>query len=154
DRVVRKCLAKDRERRWQSAADLSDELTWIAQSPQASPSAAPTATAMPPPSRRPILPALAVVTIVALVSALAWSIWRGQPRAGAGRIPRTLAIEVPDGLGTLRGGLAVSPDGRTIVFASGGSGPLYVRRAGAPGAVPIAKTEGARTPFFSFDGQS
>ncbi len=29
DRVVRKCLAKDPEKRWQSAADLTDELRWI-----------------------------------------------------------------------------------------------------------------------------
>jgi serine/threonine protein kinase len=31
DRVVRKCLAKDPEERWQSARDLKDELQWIAE---------------------------------------------------------------------------------------------------------------------------
>jgi len=31
DRVVRKCLAKDPEARWQTAADLRDELRWIAE---------------------------------------------------------------------------------------------------------------------------
>ena len=31
DRVVRKCLAKDPEDRWQSAADLGSELKWIAE---------------------------------------------------------------------------------------------------------------------------
>src|SRR5437870_11781796 len=31
DRVVRKCLAKDPDERWQSAHDLMDELTWIAE---------------------------------------------------------------------------------------------------------------------------
>ena len=31
DRVVRKCLAKDLEDRWQTARDLHDELTWIAE---------------------------------------------------------------------------------------------------------------------------
>ncbi|HTQ57610.1 MAG TPA: protein kinase [Bryobacteraceae bacterium] len=31
DRLVRKCLAKDPEARWQSAADLRDELNWIGQ---------------------------------------------------------------------------------------------------------------------------
>src|SRR5262245_18348832 len=29
DRIVQKCLAKEPERRWQSAADLADELKWI-----------------------------------------------------------------------------------------------------------------------------
>src|SRR6266849_4748515 len=29
DRVVKKCLAKEPERRWQSASDLADELKWV-----------------------------------------------------------------------------------------------------------------------------
>ena len=32
DRVVRKCLAKDPDGRWQTAHDMRDELTWIAES--------------------------------------------------------------------------------------------------------------------------
>ena len=31
DRVVRKCLAKDPEDRWQNAADLGSEIQWIAE---------------------------------------------------------------------------------------------------------------------------
>jgi eukaryotic-like serine/threonine-protein kinase len=31
DRVVKKCLAKEPERRWQGASDLCDELKWIAE---------------------------------------------------------------------------------------------------------------------------
>ena len=31
NRVVRKCLAKDRDERWQSAKDLCDELKWVAE---------------------------------------------------------------------------------------------------------------------------
>ena len=30
DRVVKKCLRKDRDDRWQSARDVTDELKWIA----------------------------------------------------------------------------------------------------------------------------
>jgi Tol biopolymer transport system component/DNA-binding winged helix-turn-helix (wHTH) protein/predicted Ser/Thr protein kinase len=36
ERVTRKCLAKDPDARWQSAADLRDELEWIAERPAAS----------------------------------------------------------------------------------------------------------------------
>src|ERR1700726_3656004 len=32
DRVVKKCLRKDRDDRWQSARDITDELKWIAES--------------------------------------------------------------------------------------------------------------------------
>ena len=46
DRVLKKCLAKDRDKRWQTASDLKDELKWIAGgSGKASASPA-------PPSRR------------------------------------------------------------------------------------------------------
>src|ERR1700736_1794527 len=31
DRVVKKCLAKESEKRWQAASDLTDELKWIAE---------------------------------------------------------------------------------------------------------------------------
>ncbi|HSS44759.1 MAG TPA: serine/threonine-protein kinase, partial [Thermoanaerobaculia bacterium] len=34
DRVVKTCLAKDPEERWQSAADIKRELKWIAEGPQ------------------------------------------------------------------------------------------------------------------------
>jgi eukaryotic-like serine/threonine-protein kinase len=37
DRVIQKCLAKDRDERWQSAKDLGDELRWIAQQAAAPP---------------------------------------------------------------------------------------------------------------------
>src|SRR5207245_2127267 len=32
DRAVKKCLAKEREKRWQAASDVCDELKWIAES--------------------------------------------------------------------------------------------------------------------------
>src|SRR5260370_783115 len=31
DRVVKKCLSKEPEKRWQAASDVCDELKWIAQ---------------------------------------------------------------------------------------------------------------------------
>src|SRR5439155_1821446 len=31
ERIVKKCLAKDPEERWQSASDLASELNWIAE---------------------------------------------------------------------------------------------------------------------------
>ena len=31
DRVVKKCLAKEPDERWQTARDLCDELKWIAE---------------------------------------------------------------------------------------------------------------------------
>src|SRR5207344_30377 len=43
ERVVRRCLAKDPEDRWQNAADLGSELKWIAEGGSQSGIAAPVA---------------------------------------------------------------------------------------------------------------
>jgi serine/threonine protein kinase len=39
DHIVRRCLAKDPDDRWQSARDLTDELKWITESRAAAQSA-------------------------------------------------------------------------------------------------------------------
>ena len=51
--------------------------------------------------------------------------------------------------------LAVSPDGRTIVFNGmrGGTTLLFKRALDAPEAVPMPGTDGARGPFFSPNGR-
>src|SRR5260370_12260117 len=48
EHVVKKCLAKDPDERWQSASDLSSELKWIGETG----SQAGEATRVPPPRRR------------------------------------------------------------------------------------------------------
>ena len=41
DHVMRRCLEKDRERRWQSIGDVTGELRWIVANPMAVPAIAP-----------------------------------------------------------------------------------------------------------------
>src|ERR1700731_1290249 len=51
DRVVKKCLAKEPEKRWQSASDLTDALTWIAEGEsRAAPATAPAKSSRTPSS--------------------------------------------------------------------------------------------------------
>src|SRR5689334_23607596 len=74
DRIVRTCLAKDPEERWQSAADLKRELQWIGESSQAG-AAAPSAAAVTLSPRRSaragwIVAALAVLGALALGASL------------------------------------------------------------------------------------
>jgi TolB-like protein/Tfp pilus assembly protein PilF len=72
DRLVRKCLAKDREKRWQTASDLSDELKWIARGGSES-AGAPVAASKPLKTgwRHPAAVAAAVAILVALALLLA-----------------------------------------------------------------------------------
>jgi len=56
---------------------------------------------------------------------------------------------------TIHNDLAVSPDGRQIVYVSGieGTTQLYLRTLGDLEAKPISGSEGAVNPFFSPDGE-
>src|SRR5260370_15071740 len=71
DRVLRKCLAKDPDDRWQTARDLKDEMEWIASAPEPG-------RAAPSPEGRASWPRLGRLTGIAaavLVIALAGSLW-------------------------------------------------------------------------------
>ena len=69
DRLVRKCLAKDPDARWQSASDVADELRWIANLSSAG---AEPAVARP----RQRHAARVVVIATALVAAAAGATWK------------------------------------------------------------------------------
>jgi TolB-like protein len=94
DRLVRKCLAKDPEKRWQTASDLSDELKWIARGGSESSSAA--ALESKPAKTGWRWAAVAVATLLAFASLLAVlnpGGWRDRllGRVAAGQI-QTLAV--------------------------------------------------------------
>ncbi len=167
DRVVRKCLAKDPERRWQSAADLRDELAWIAESASFEKSGS---MQGPRPSVQTRLPAsvltAAGVVILALTSGLAWMLYRGTQAAPATPGLRLLSIAVPQGTRLAPGGVAISPDGKTLVYAATpdaaldsprpstvtSSARLYIRRFDTNETTVVPGSDGARAPFFSPDG--
>ena len=152
DRVVRKCLARDPDARWQSAADLRDELRWIAGDGE---------RGMPggswPPRRawRDRLLGAAAVAAVALAAGLAWRPWRtATPSPPA----RHLELTVP-AMSALES-LALSPDGTTLAFistASTGTPSLWVRSLATGAVRPLVGTEGAvagSPPFWSPDGDN
>jgi serine/threonine-protein kinase len=149
--VVMTCLEKDPDDRWQSMRDVRRELEWLVSSRPESPGLA----------ERPritMLPWLvAGLTVVGAVAAVAWT-REHQPTAPP---PTRLAAALPPnaiyrpGAAPSRG-LAVSPDGRTLVFTGGANAAtraLYKRALDRLTVDPIAGTEGALQPFFSPDGQ-
>ena len=93
---------------------------------------------------------IALAAVAVLASAFAgWSLLRPEPPQPVTRF----ALTVPDAVSAgARRGLAVSPDGRTLVFADA-SGQLYRRELGQPDAVPIPGADAAWYPFFSPDGE-
>jgi serine/threonine-protein kinase len=157
DRLVKQCLAKEPDERWQTAADLCRELKWIAQSGGQA--------GMPAPLRAPAaarwrraLPA-SVAAAIALALGIAIGARIPKPPIEAAPSPAHLVIPLPPGdrfpstIGYLP--VAFSPDGHTLVYSASHNGTrqLFLRGMDSQGAEPIPGTEGGETPFFSPDGQ-
>jgi eukaryotic-like serine/threonine-protein kinase len=157
DRVVKKCLAKEPDKRWQTASDVCDELKWIAEEsrPRAAPS--PGLTAPNKMLRRWIVLSALACLIVAGIAGLA--VWNLKPS------PTTLVSRsvfflppgqrFPANVGQSLDMLALSPDGKHLVYVAneGGANQLYLRSLDSFVARPIPGTEGATDPFFSPDSE-
>jgi DNA-binding winged helix-turn-helix (wHTH) protein/Tol biopolymer transport system component len=146
DRVVKKCLAKDPDARWQSARDLKDELEWIAGG-----SATSAAVVTRPENLARLAWAVAgVVAVIAIV--LAFLHFREKPAEA--RAARLLVL--PPENTSLSGPVAISPDGTRLALIASPAGKesfLWVRRLDSLTAQPLAGTEGADDLFWSPDGQ-
>ena len=141
ERVVRRCLAKDPDERWQSALDVAHELRSV------------TANELPRPQSKKALTAallLAAAAILAAVTALV--LWRRDARADA--VPMYVDVAPPPHTQLL--GAAISPDGQRIAMAcrsDDGSTQLLVRALRDESAQRLEGTQGATFAFWSPDSQ-
>ena len=156
DRVVRKCLAKDPEDRWQSAADLGSELRWIGEGSSGGVASPVTASRR----RRSLAWSWVVAGALAVLAAALGAVLLGRRSASTLPLIRTSVLP-PDNAALIATGInagpaEISPDGSRLVFtARQGEGPnqLWVRALAEAAARPLAGTEGAERPFWSPDGR-
>ncbi len=158
DRVVKKCLAKESEKRWQAASDVCDELKWIAEGgSQVTPTSASTLKGVRARRRGALLWSVAFLLLAAVISVAIWN-RKSSPPINSGPVSR-IAITLPPSqpLAGLEIGpaVALAPDGTRLVYSArqGGVQQLYLRPLGGLEANPIPGTAGATEPFFSPDGQ-
>jgi eukaryotic-like serine/threonine-protein kinase len=134
DRAVKKCLAKEREQRWQAASDVCDELKWIAESGSQIGMPAPILTRRKAHERMGWILA-AVATLAFLVAAIPAVLYLRRPVSEAEAIRFTLSAPEK---ATYTGGPAapwpaISADGRLLAFVAPTSGgnSLWVRPLGS-----------------------
>ena len=154
--LMRRCLAKEPEERWQSARDLKAALEWTAVPQTALPLA-------PVPERRFQLSRPMILGMAACLGLIGLAVVRylhpAAPVAALGMPARFQPISLVSPpkaarIATTQAGsvsrLSLSPDGTRIAFTD--SGRLYVRRLESSEAQLLGETSGV--PFWSPDSRS
>jgi len=150
DRIVKRCLAKEPDERWQSAGDLTHELKWIAEG------GSQTAIQVPIAARRKLRdriawPASALLFLVTVALAIVY--FRERPPEQS----VTRLFVLPQNNVTLASPPVISPDGRKLAFVgrdASSQSMLWIRLMDALAAQPLPGTNGAdRSAFWSPDSR-
>jgi Tol biopolymer transport system component len=155
EHVVKKCLSKDRDARWQSAHDIAEELRWISEAGSQAGVASPLVAAQR--FRQRVRWIATIVAVAAIAAGAAWfAAARKTLRDERSEIYR-LTLPTPPGsiLGYAAGRMALSPDGRTLTYASFGrdGNVLMVRKLSETSWRILNGTVGASSPFWSADSK-
>jgi len=152
DRVVRTCMAKDPDERWQTAHDVKLQLRWIAEGGSQAGVPAPLA-ARRRLSQNVAWTAAGVCLLAAL--ALAGVLWLSAPRPS---LPLRASLLPPKNSSFDPYGFAISPDGKRLAFvaiaAEKSESTLWVRPLNSVAAQELSGTDGATHPFWSPDSSA
>ena len=144
-RLLRRCLQKDRKRRLDSAATARLEIDDAMATPQ--PAVAAAGAARP---RSPWIPWAVALLALGVSAALAVPLL-SRPIA---RPALKTAFSIP--LAPQLSGFAISPDGTTLVFSAPADGrqQLFLRKLDDFAITPIGAADGGAWPFWSPDSRS
>jgi serine/threonine protein kinase/Tol biopolymer transport system component len=153
DRVVKTCMAKEPDERWQTASDLCRELKWISDGGSQAGIPAPADSAR---SWKKVLPWVAAIAVAmgAVAGATLYVRHTTPARTAAVRFtvgpPEKLVFDTNPAF------LSVSPDGTKLAFFTGtltSGTQLWIRALDSPTAQALPGTEGGGQPFWSPDSQ-
>jgi eukaryotic-like serine/threonine-protein kinase len=151
DHIIRRCLAKDPDNRWQTARDVSLELRSIQLE---APAVLENHRTVVHPANKTRM-ALSTVGLLVVAVLFLWALSRtttplSQPTISSSILP-------PEGKEFDRWApAAVSPDGKHVVFSAvlpGWAAQLYLRRLDSTVVKPLEGTRGAQNPFWSPDSK-
>ena len=144
ERVVKKCLAKDPDERWQSASDLASELRWTMES-----GSEPAAAAQQQAKWKRATWDLGATSL--LVLAIAAAVW--SKAAGAHPPSMLFQAALPFAVNEV----AVSPEGSSAAVVaysqSANNYVVWIYRIGGAQPVALEQTDGATYPFWSPDAK-
>jgi len=156
--LVRRCLKKNPEARWQSMADVEGVLKWMAAPASTGDDIAPSRRAG---WGRYAAAAVAGAAVLGLVWLTAWARSTAPPHPAT---PIAITVPPPEGgrftltsASATSAQLAVSPDGTMLAsVASGADGVsrIWIRRTDSAIARPLDGTNDASYPFWSPDSRS
>jgi serine/threonine protein kinase len=147
ERVVKKCLAKDPDERWQSASDLASELNWIAEGTSQAAETGRVAVRRRRRERTGWLLASAFFLLMLASGAAWWNSSNQRPR------PMYFHTSVPFPANDL----ALSHDGRMLAIvaysAQANNYVLWTYEVGGHRINELDGTQGTSYPFWSPDGK-
>ncbi len=156
DRIIRTCLAKDPDDRFQNAHDVMLQLEWIRDAGSQAGVPVPVATRRK--SREKLAWGVAAISAVIALAAVAMLLRDTTPE------PQVLRAEIAPATNSVfslspssPGPVVVSPDGRNLAWAAvgiDGNTTLWVRTLDETASREIEGSEGTSYPFWSPDSRS
>ena len=164
DHIVQRCLAKEPDERWQTAADVMRELKWVAATSGGLAAGVPLASGDPRATASMAVRervGWAIAAIFLLVSGI-MMIDAVRPASTPEPAPVMFSVEPPAGVAFSTAGVSasyptISPDGRQLAFAvrgPDGRGLLAVRHLDSLETRILPGTESAFLPFWSPDSRT
>lgn len=151
EHVIAKCLARERDERWESAADVASQLEWIGGSA----SGESATVVMKKPVRRAVLLATLAIAATIAIAAIVSGVYAVRRLRLAEQAVRSELLTDDPLTPSLFGAVALSPDGTQLLMLVGppGKPSIAIRNLATGETKKLAGTEGANFPFWAPDSQ-